>query len=174
MHCSWRGGLEPFAVVFHAVGGESQLAASIVAKLVVIATLCVFICAWVVVLGLAIGNVIVLPGWSTDLALSATATISRVAGLTIVLQTTTAFVAGVGRGYMAPLAWTVATVFFAQILSVLGWGAWFPSAVPAIVSGVAGPQGESATVASFVVVGAASMAGFAATLTWWRRADQTG
>jgi ABC-2 type transport system permease protein len=148
--------------------------AIVVAKLVVIATWCVCVCAWVLVLGVAIGNLIVLPGWSTDLALSATSTIALVTGLTIALQTTTAFVAGLGRGYIAPLAWTVATVFFAQILSVLGWGAWFPWAVPAIVSGVAGRQGESATLASFVVVGAASVVGFAATLTWWRRADQTG
>lgn len=148
--------------------------AIVAAKMVVIATWCALVSAWVVVLGLAIGAVVGLPAWSTDLALGAIGTIGVVAGLTIALQTTTAFVAGIGRGYIPPLAWAVLTMFFAQTLSVLGWGAWFPWAVPAIVSGAAGPEGESATLFSFTLVGLASLAGLAATLTWWRRADQTG
>ncbi len=33
------------------------------------------------------------------------------------------------------LAWAVATVAASQVLAVLGWGAWFPWAVPAILAG---------------------------------------
>ena len=55
--------------------------------------------------------------------------------LTIALQGMTAFFAGVGHGYIAPLAWAVAMVAVSQVVAVLGWGAWFPWAVPAIVAG---------------------------------------
>jgi len=148
--------------------------AIVVAKMLVTATWCALVSVWVVALGLAIGGLIGLPTWSTDLVFSAIGTIGLITGLTIALQTTTAFVAGVGRGYIPPLAWAVLMIFFSQIFSVLGWGAWFPWAVPAIVSGAAGPQGESATLLSFLLVALAALAGHAATLTWWRRADQTG
>ena len=97
-----------------------------------------------------------------------------VALLILVLQTTTAFVAGLGRGYIPALAWAMLTIFLAQILSVLGWGSWFPWAVPALLAGAAGPEGESVTLASFVVVALAALIGFGATIVWWERADQSG
>ena len=59
------------------------------------------------------------------------AAIAVAAVLTIGLQTGAAFFAGVGRGYIAPLAWTIAMIVLAQILTVLGWGSWFPWSVPA-------------------------------------------
>ena len=115
-----------------------------------------------------------LPGWSQDLARSAMGTTALAALLTIALQTTTAFFAGVGRGYLPPLAWAFLTVFLAQVLTVLGRGAWFPWAVPALVAGAAGRQGEAATAASVVVVVVAALLGLAATVAWWERADQVG
>jgi len=83
------------------------------------------------------------------------------AGMIIALQTTTAFVAGVGRGYLPPLGWAVLTLAIAQVLGVSGWAAWFPWAVPVLVVG-SGPAGQAATGASV------------ATVVWWLRADQTG
>ena len=91
--------------------------------------------AWVLLLSLAIGWLIGLPGWSDSAAIQALATIAFAALLTIALQGMTAFFAGVGHGYIAPLAWAVATVAASQVLAVLGWGAWFPWAVPAILAG---------------------------------------
>ena len=148
--------------------------AIVAAKSVVVATWCTVISAWVVTLGFGIGLVIGLPGWSTDMALHAIGTIAVVAVLTTVLQTNTAFFAGVGRGYIPPLAWAILTIFVSQVLAVLGWGAWFPWAVPALVSGATGPEGEVATAASFVVVALTAFVGLAATVTWWEHADQTG
>jgi ABC-2 type transport system permease protein len=148
--------------------------AVVVAKLVVVAAWCGAMTAWVLGLGLGVGGLVGLPGWSRDAALGATGTIAAAAALTVALQTTTAFVAGAGRGYLPPLAWAVLTVVLAQVLTVLGRGAWFPWAVPALVVGAAGPQGETATAASVGVVVAAALLGLAATLTWWERADQAG
>jgi ABC-2 type transport system permease protein len=148
--------------------------AIVTAKLVVVATWCGAVTAWVLGLGLGLGWLLGLPGWSRAAALGATGAIAAAALLTIALQTTTAFVAGVGRGYLPPLAWMVLTVVLAQVLTVLGRGAWFPWAVPALVVGAAGPQGEVAPAASVVVVAVAALLGLAATLIWWERADQAG
>jgi ABC-2 type transport system permease protein len=98
---------------------------------------------------LAIGWLIGLPEWSGPATIQALATIGFAALLTIVLQGITALFAGVGHGYIAPLAWAVATVAASQVLAVLGWGAWFPWAVPAILAGAGGvavePVGPAAS-----------------------------
>ena len=51
-----------------------------------------------------------------------------------------ALLASAGRGYLPPLGWAILTVFLAQILAAIGWGAWFPWSVPALFSGLAGPR----------------------------------
>ena len=62
-------------------------------------------------------------------------------------------------------------LFLAQILAATGWGGWFPWSVPALFSGLAGPRAEQVGAHSYAVVTATSVAGLAATLAWWRRAD---
>jgi hypothetical protein len=54
----------------------------------------------------------------------------------------------------------------------MGWAEWYPWAVPALVGTMAGPNGGSIGVHSVVMVFAAFAAGLAATLLWWRSADQ--
>jgi ABC-2 type transport system permease protein len=147
--------------------------AIVVAKSIVAAAWCLVVSAWVIALGLSVGRIVGLPGWSTSLAIQAVGTIALAAGLLTVLQTTTAFVASAGRGYIPPLAWAVLMIFLAQVLAVLGRGAQFPWAVPALVVGATGPGGEVATATSFVLVAATALLGLAATLMWWERADQT-
>jgi len=130
--------------------------------------------AWVIVLGFALGSMIGLPGWSPELASAALVRMAAAATLTLVLQTGTALFAGLGRGYIAPLAWMVATIVAAQVLVVLGWGSVFPWAVPALVSGAAGADALDVPAASYVIVLAAGLIGLVATIAWWERTDHTG
>jgi ABC-2 type transport system permease protein len=125
-------------------------------------------------LGLAIGALLGLPEWSTPAAVTAIGGMVLGAILSIGLQSYTAFIAGVGRGYIAPLAWAVATIVASQILAVLGWGAWFPWAVPAVLAGAGGAAVEKVTGAAVVLVIVVASLGLSATLIWWDRADQTG
>jgi ABC-2 type transport system permease protein len=148
--------------------------AIVVAKTIVVAAWGLAISAWVTVLGFAIGAVVSIPGWSPALAWSSLGSLAAIAAMTVGLQTTTALVASAGRGYIPPLGWAVLTIAAAQILAVLGHGAVFPWAVPAIVSGAAGPDGEVATAVSYVIVAVTVLVGLAATIAWWERADQTG
>lgn len=146
----------------------------VVAKYVVIATWGLAVAAWVMALGLGVGALIGLPGWSAADAVQTVGGIGLGAALTIALQTATAFFAGVGRGYLAPLAWAILTIVASQVLAVLGWGAWFPWSVPALLAGAGGSAVEPVTVGGVIVVLLAVLAGMVATIIWWERADQTG
>jgi hypothetical protein len=146
----------------------------VLAKAIVIATWALAISAWVLILSLGIGALIGLPGWSGGDAASALGAIVLGTILTIALQGATAFFAGVGRGYIAPLAWAITTIAASQILAVLGWGAWFPWSVPAILAGAGGAEVEPVGPGGIAIVVLTAAAGLIATVAWWDRADQTG
>jgi ABC-2 type transport system permease protein len=146
----------------------------VLAKATVVAIWGLVTTAWVLSLGLVIGALLDLPGWSPTRGPAAVVGITLAAVLTVALLGWVAFFASVGRGYIAPLAWTVAMVALSQILSVLGWGAWFPWAVPALLSGAGGTAVEPVTPAGVFVLLVVAGAGLIATIAWWDRADQTG
>lgn len=148
--------------------------AIVVAKFVVVATWAAAITAWVVTLGLLIGGLVGLPGWSESEAVRALSGIGLAVVLTTGLQSVTAFFAGVGRGYLVPLAWAILTIVASQVLAVLGWGAWFPWAVPALLAGAGGSAVEPVTAGGIALVVAVVLVGGAVTIAWWDRADQTG
>lgn len=146
----------------------------VLAKAITIGAWGIAISAWVLVLGMAVGTLVGLPGWVADDATRSIAGIALAAVLTVVLQTWAALFAGIGRGYIAPLGWTVAMVVLSQVLTVLGWGAWFPWSVPALLSGAGGTAVEAVTPAAVVLLVLVAAAGLGATIGWWERADQTG
>jgi len=55
---------------------------------------------------------------------------------------------------------------------VLGWGDWFPWAVPGLMSSLSGMSAGPIALHSYMVVLLAFAAGVAATFAWWRSADQ--
>jgi ABC-2 type transport system permease protein len=148
-------------------------AAIISAKFVVVGMWAAGLTALVLVLGLIVGAAVGLPGWSGSLLWRATGDLAITAGLTLALMTPVALLASAGRGYLPPLGWAFLTVFLAQILAAIGWGAWFPWSVPALFSELAGPRTAQIGLQSYVVVGVTFVAGLAGTFVWWNRADQT-
>ena len=128
--------------------------------------------AWVIALGFLVGAAVGLPGWSDVAAGEALVRMAGAGLLILALQPVTALVACIGRGYLAGLAFAVATVAASQVLVVLGWGPAFPWAVPALVAGAAGPEAAEVPLASLVVVVATGVVGLVVLATWWRRADQ--
>ncbi|HET9758064.1 MAG TPA: ABC transporter permease [Candidatus Limnocylindrales bacterium] len=146
----------------------------VLAKATVVATWGLVTTAWVLALGLLIGGLIDLPGWSPSEGMATVMAIALAAVLTVALQGWAAFFASAGRGYIAPLAWTVAMVALSQILTVLGWGAWFPWSVPAILAGAGGAAVEPVGPGGIGLVVVTAAVSLAATIVWWERADQTG
>jgi len=123
--------------------------------------------------GLVVGTLVVIPGWSTELICTSFMNILGSAALTLPLMSLVALVASAGRGYMPAFGWTIFTMVLANIAAVMGWGDWFPWAVPSMYSGAAGPQSSQLELHSYMVVILTGIIGLVATYYWWRNADQT-
>ncbi len=143
------------------------------AKFILIAAWTIAVSLFVFGLGLIVGKLVVIPGWSQELLRSAFVDFMGSAILSIALMSFVALLASIGRGYMPAFGWTILTIVLAQIAAATGWGDWFPWSVPALFSGVAGPRAELMGMHSYVIVILASMIGLVATFYWWRNADQT-
>jgi ABC-2 type transport system permease protein len=147
-------------------------AAIVTAKLLLAACWCAILALWIYLLGLALGALLGLPGWTTDGWLHATAVYAATGSLTIALTLPLAWAASAGRGYLPAIGVTVLLFFLAQVLSVLGLGPWFPWAAPALLSGAAGPEAQRLGVGTYLLVVAAVGGGIAGVIAWWRAADQ--
>jgi ABC-2 type transport system permease protein len=143
------------------------------AKLITLSAWAFAVTTWIFVVGLLIGGLVDIPGWTLQLAWQSFRDVLLTAGMTFLLMTPVAFIASLGRGYLPPLGWAVLTIFFSQIIAATGWGDWFPWSVPALFSGVIGPRSEQLGVHSYVLLAMASLIGLAGTFYWWRSADQT-
>lgn len=147
--------------------------AIVAAKFVVIVVWTLALSLFIFGIGLVIGNLVVIPGWSEALLRTAFVDVMGAAVLTIGLLSFVALLASIGRGDLLPFGWTIFTVVLAQIAALTGWGDWFPWSVPALFSGAAGPRAELLGMHSYIIVFIASLLGLAGTFYWWRNADQT-
>ena len=145
----------------------------VAAKFVAIAGWTMLLSIFIFLVALVVGSLLDIPGWSQELFLSASLDVFGAAVLTISLLPFVALFAGIGRGELPPIGWTVLTVVLAQIAAITGWGDWFPWSVPALFSGAAGPRADLLGAHSYIVVAVTSILGFTATFYWWRNADQT-
>lgn len=147
-------------------------AAIVAAKLCLAALWCAILALWVYLLGLTLGALLSLPGWTTVGWLHATAVYAATASLTIALSLPLAWAASAGRGYLPAIGVMVLLVFLAQVLSALGLGPWFPWAAPALLSGAAGPEAQQLGASSYLLVVAVVAGGITGVIVWWRAADQ--
>ena len=148
-------------------------AATVGAKFVVVGCWATGLIVLVFGLGLLVGWAVDIPGWSPGLLADAAGNIAVTALLTLALMPPVALVASAGRGYLPPMGWAILTLALAQILATMGWGSWFPWAVPMLYSILTGPRAGQIGPHSFLVVAVACAAGLIGTFVWWQRADQT-
>lgn len=134
---------------------------------------CLLLALQTYLLGLAIGTALRLPGWSAATAGRGLGVLLACAAMVVLLVAPFALAASVGRGYLAAVGVMLGTVFVTQVIAALGYGQYFPWSVPAILSGVAGPDQPAPGPIGYLLVIAVGAAGAAATAAWWRGADQT-
>jgi len=146
-------------------------AAIIAAKLVVVSVWCAALTALITLLGFAVGAALSLPGWSAGAAWQGLAHIWLGAGLTLLIVTPLALLAGVGRGYLAPLGFAMLALILAQVVGATGRGAYFPWSIPALYAQVAGSADGGVTAISFAIVAVTGAAGIAGTFAWWLYAE---
>ncbi len=146
----------------------------VTAKFIVLAIWSLVITILIFGVGLIVGNLVAIPGWSVELVRTSFISILGTAVLTIPLMSFVALLASIGRGYLPPFGWIIFIVLLADLSVILGWGDWFPWAVPGLFGGAGGGLREGLLgVHSYVILAIASVIGFVATYLWWRNADQT-
>lgn len=143
----------------------------VLAKLLLALAWCLLLLTLLILLTLAFGTLLGLPGWSAATVLRGAGTVLLTGGLTSALVTTYGLVASVGRGFLPAVGAMFLTLLAAQVVAAVGYGAWFPWSVPSVIAGTAGP--EQAQLAPFGIVSVVlvAVASVAATLAWWERAD---
>ena len=145
----------------------------VTAKFIVIVVWALAITLLIFGISIIVGTLVDIPGWSVELARSTFMKVTGAAVLTLPLVAFVALLASAGRGYLPAFGWTIFTLVLANIAAVLGWGDWFPWAIPGIFSGAAGPGTDALGMHSYVILILTGILGLAATYWWWRNADQT-
>lgn len=142
------------------------------AKFVVYLLWCLALVCSNLLLGLIIGAFLGLGGWSAAILLNSMTQYFLTSLLVAVLGPPVAFVALWGRGFMAPIGFVIVTMIFAQIIGAIGFGHYFPWALPGLYSGSAGDYALLINNWSYFILGLLTLVGFAGTHWWWNTTDQ--
>lgn len=142
-------------------------------KFIVAALWCLILSIFVLILGLIVGKLVDIPGWSFNIMIRGTLVFIVCSILTILLSTPVAFFASIGGGYLSSLGFMVLTLVLAQIIAATGYGQFFPWSIPALASGITGSVNAMIEGISVVIVLLTSTFGLLGTMFWWRYADQS-
>jgi ABC-2 type transport system permease protein len=141
----------------------------LLAKFIVAAAWSGLVAALIFLAGLVTGGLIGLPGGSMEMLLRGGALVAGTTCLVIVVVAPFAFFASVGRGYLLPLGAAILALIMANLVVVMGWGDYFPWAVPGLFA-----QDKSTLLPiSYAIVVLTGLAGMLATYLWWKHADQS-
>jgi ABC-2 type transport system permease protein len=140
----------------------------VVAKFVVAAAWSAVLAVLIFITGLVTGALMGLPQASAGVLLHGSLTVAVTTCLTIVVVLPFAFFASVGRGYLLPLGLAILALMLANLAMILGWGAYFPWAVPGLY---AQDKGYLSTI-SYPITVLTGAVGMMATYLWWKYADQ--
>ena len=143
----------------------------VMAKYAVAALWCLLLIGYLILLGVIVGAVLRLPGWTAAVVWQGAGRIVVTALLTIALTTTFGLAASWGRGYLPGIVAMGAALFTAQIAAAIGYGRWYPYAVPSLLSGMAGPGHPPPGSPGYVTVGLIAVAGVVWTVRWWNTTD---
>ncbi|MHB8842510.1 MAG: ABC transporter permease [Candidatus Aquicultor sp.] len=141
----------------------------VMAKFAIITLWSLFLVALIFAVGLLLGFVIDLPGWSTQLLLDMISRYLVVSLLTILLVWPVALAANLGKSYFPALGFLFFVFFLSQIAVIIGWGDYFPWAIPALVSNIGKIAGPG--FASYLLVVITGLIGIFGTVAWWNYAD---
>lgn len=140
----------------------------VLAKFIVVAAWSAALTAIIFTAGLIMGALIRLPGGSLSVLLQGSALVLVTACLVIAVIMPFAFLAGVGRGYLLPIAGAVVALMAANLVGLAGWGEYFPWSIPGLYAMGKYPLEPI----SYWIVFFTGLMGILATNFWWKYADQ--
>ncbi|OPZ95213.1 MAG: ABC-2 family transporter protein [Bacteroidetes bacterium ADurb.Bin408] len=144
----------------------------VAAKFVVVIIWCLLLTVILYTVGLLMGWLLHIEGWSFLVLKHETCRYLITSLLTILLCSPVAFFATYGRGLIAPIGFVIITLITAQFLAVIGLCPYFPWAIPGVYSVSGTAEGMQIYTASYVILILTFIIGFMATLYRWRYADQ--
>ena len=125
-------------------------------------------------LGLLFGFLLNIPGMTKEIFMGNLKIYFITTGLILILNTPVAFLALIGKGYLAPLGFVALILVIAQIMGALGFGNCFPWAVPGIYSGSGGKDlKDELSLISYILLFITGIIGYFSTIWYWKYADQT-
>jgi ABC-2 type transport system permease protein len=149
----------------------------VMAKLITAAYWSLALILMVFVLTLGVGAILQLSRWSAATVLNGLQLVLITGLLTMVLSITFSLAASITRGYLPAVGCLFLALVLDQIISQLGYGEYFPWAIPMYYGGAAEAlTGKTATplgLASYILVAIVSILSLVITGVWWRNADQT-
>jgi ABC-2 type transport system permease protein len=146
-----------------------QRSSILLAKFLVVAIWSAALTITILVVGLVMGAIIKLPAGSIGIILQGSDLVVITACLAIGAVLPFALLASVGRGYLLPVGLAVLTLMMTNLVVIVGWGEYFPWAVPGLYA-----QGKSSLMSmSYWIVFLTGLAGMIGTYLWWKYADQS-
>lgn len=142
------------------------------AKFVLYTCWCLALAVSNLLIGFLIGVLLHLPGFGKTVFFENIQVYAITTILTILLGPPIAFFALWGRGYLPPLGFVALTLVFSQVIAATGFGNYFPWSIPGLYSGAGGEYRDLLNVWSYFILIATSLAGYFATILWWKYADQ--
>jgi ABC-2 type transport system permease protein len=145
----------------------------VISKLVILFAWSILLAITALLAAMATGFLVHIPGWETDAFLPFLEKYLICAALNALLITPVAFIASAGRGYMLPIGFVILILIVTQLLfvGIPGLSFWFPWALPALYSRVAGEAIPPPGFISYLIYLFALLAGLFGTLAWWKYAD---
>lgn len=143
------------------------------AKFAVYAIWCLALVVSNLLIGFLIGTVLRLPTPETNILTPQLADYFITTFLTILVGFPIAFFALLGKGYLAPLGFVALTLVLAQVIAAIGYGSYFPWSIPGLYSGAGGAYKKLLDNYSYSILLLTCIAGYLATVTYWKIADQT-
>jgi ABC-2 type transport system permease protein len=145
-----------------------QRASILLAKFIVAAIWSVAMTMVIFIACLVMGAIIKLPGGSISVVLQSSVLVAVTACLVIVAVLPFALFASLGRGYLLPIGVAILMMMMVNLAQILGWGEYFPWAVPVLFAEGKNPLAPI----SYGIVFLTGLAGMLATYLWWKYADQ--
>jgi ABC-2 type transport system permease protein len=145
----------------------------VLAKSIIALIWSLFLLLILFVTGILTGLLIKLDDLSEGLLLQSTSTFWLTSILTVLLFTPVSLITSMSRGYLLPVGFIILMMIVTQLVGVglpflMPYFSW---AVPAVISGVAGPGVPEADFFSWLILIVTFLLGFAGTTAWWRYAD---
>jgi ABC-2 type transport system permease protein len=142
----------------------------LLAKFLVVVLWSLLLAALLSLVGLLLGVAIGLSQGTVDVFWRGLAAQAVITCLVIVSVFPCAFFASIGRGYLLPIGVTLLILVLGNVVTIAGWGNYFPWAVPGLYAALAGRTNLDAI--SYLLVCLTGFAGMVGTYLWWRWADQ--